>query len=76
MTEQQWFTTDQVTWLLCHAELSVSHRKLAMFQLECCRELCDSFPADWTIHSTLEAAFSALDTPTISQLANVALISQ
>ncbi len=42
MTEQQWLTTDQVTWLLSSAETVCSARKLAMFQLECARPLAEA----------------------------------
>jgi len=76
MTEQQWLTSNDAAWLLSHAELSTSHRKLSLFQLECSRQLCESFPADWTIHRALQDAYTALDNPTIGAIANVALISQ
>jgi hypothetical protein len=41
MNEKQWLTTDQVTWLLCHAETVCSERKFAQFQIECARQLID-----------------------------------
>jgi hypothetical protein len=76
MTEEFWLTSDDAAWLLSRAEVSSSHRKLALFQLESCRQVCESFPADWTIHRTLRDAFTALDDSTIGALANVALLSR
>ena len=41
MNEHQWLTADQVPWLLSHAEMVVTHRELALFQIECARQLIE-----------------------------------
>jgi len=76
VNESQWPTTDQVAWLLSHAETVVSFRELSLFQLECARQVCDSFPSNWTIHELLRGAYEAVEEGTpIGNLANFALLA-
>jgi hypothetical protein len=75
MIEEAWLSSTDTAWMLFRAEVESSFRKLALFQLECSRQLCERFPAEWTIHELLREAYLVVDDPTIGPLASIALLA-